>query len=136
VTEPSRTEAPVPSPTASDAGPVGVDLLCVALFVALGRTSHREGGAVTGYLATVWPFWVGALVGWAALVLLRRGGRELPGRSLPAGGVVLGGTVVAGMLLRRVAGGGTPVSFLLVATGFLAVFLLGWRAGVRLRRAR
>jgi hypothetical protein len=32
------------------------------------------------------------------------------------------------MPLRRVAGGGTPLSFVLVATTFLVLFLVGWRA--------
>ena len=32
------------------------------------------------------------------------------------------------MALRRLAGGGTPLSFVLVATTFLVLFLLGWRA--------
>lgn len=113
------------------------DLALVAVFVALGRTSHREGGAVSGYLVAAWPFLAGCLAGWAAVLLLRRGGAELPGRSLRAGAVVLAGTVAVGMALRRAfTDGGTPVSFLVVATTFLAVFLLGWRWAVRWRTAR
>jgi hypothetical protein len=125
-------------PTApSDASTAPVDLVLVALFVLLGRTSHREGGAIGGYVTAAWPFLTGALLGWAAILVARRTGRELPGRSLPAGGVVLGGTVVGGMVLRRVfTDGGTPASFLVVATSFLTFFLLGWRGVDRARRAR
>ena len=132
--EPVRT--PVrPWDSRPDGTALGVDLLVVLAFVVLGRTSHREGSAVAGTAATAWPFLAGAAVGWAVVVLARRGGRPWPGRSLAAGGVVLASTVVVGMSLRRVAGGGTPPSFLLVATSFLALFLLGWRAAARWRRS-
>ena len=43
---------------------------------------------------------------------------------------VLAVTVVVGMLLRRfVFDDGTQLSFILVATAFLTLFLLGWRVG-------
>lgn len=134
-----------PLPSTSDVsrrvrpGPpaAAVDLLLVAVFVLLGRASHREGGAVAGYLVAAWPFLTGALAGWGAILVARRAGRELPGSSIPAGAVVLASTVVIGMVLRRVfTDGGTPVSFLVVATCFLAAFLLGWRGVERVRRAR
>ena len=41
-------------------------------------------------------------------------------------------TVVLGMLLRRVAGDGTALSFVIVATTVLSVLLLGWRLVARL----
>ena len=53
-------------------------------------------------------------------------------RSLAFGAVVLVCTVVVGMLLRRVLGEGTAVSFVVVATSVLAVLLLGWRLVARL----
>src|SRR4051794_11441901 len=109
---------------------VGADALAILVFVLLGRGSHAEGTPVGGTLAVAWPFLAGAGLGWAALLALRGTGRPVPAAvSLPAGGIVLAGTVLVGMALRRVAGGGTPLSFVLVATGFLALFLLGWRAG-------
>ena len=40
-------------------------------------------------------------------------------------------TVVLGMLLRRVLGEGTALSFVVVATTVLAVLLLGWRLVAR-----
>jgi len=57
--------------------------------------------------------------------------------SVRAGGVVLASTVVLGMLWRHtIAGDGTPAAFVLVATAFLALSLLGWRLVVALVRRR
>ena len=97
------------------------DLVAVLAFVLLGRRSHDEGSALAGTVATAWPFVAGAAVGELAAV-------RLPARSLAAGAVVAAGAVAVGMPLRRLAGAGTPLSFVLVATTFLLVFLLGWRA--------
>jgi hypothetical protein len=107
------------------------DLLAVVVFVLLGRRSHDEGSAVAGTVAIAWPFVTGALVG-EGVVLLTRTRAE----SVAAGAVVTAGTVLIGMGLRRLAGGGTPVSFVVVATTFLAVFILGWRLGARLLARR
>jgi hypothetical protein len=137
----ASTAGPTPgsdvrTPASSDASTAAVDLVLVALFVLLGRTSHREGGALAGYVTAAWPFLTGAGLGWLAVLLARRAGVVLPGRSMPAGAVVVGGTIVGGMTLRRLfTDGGTPVSFLVVATSFVTVFLLGWR-GLAARRAR
>lgn len=118
----SRTAAP------SDPAAFGIDLVAVLAFVVLGRRSHDEGSAVLGTLATAWPFLAGAGLGWLTVLVVRRGGASWPGRSLPAGGVVLAETVVVGMVLRALTRDTPPVSFLVVATTFLALFLLGWRA--------
>ena len=53
-------------------------------------------------------------------------------RVQPFGAVVLVCTVVLGMLFRRVAGEGTALSFVIVATCVLSVLLLGWRLVARL----
>ena len=97
------------------------DLLAVLVFVLLGRRSHDEGSALAGTVATAWPFVAGAALGELAAV-------RLPARSLAAGAVVAAAAVAVGMPLRRLAGGGTPLSFVLVATAFLVLFLAGWRA--------
>jgi hypothetical protein len=104
-----------------------VDLLAVLAFVLLGRRSHDEGSALAGTVATAWPFVTGAAVG----EVLVAGARRAP-ESLAAGAVVTASAVVVGMGLRRLAGGGTPPSFVVVASTFLALFLLGWRLGARL----
>ncbi|MDO8106011.1 DUF3054 domain-containing protein [Isoptericola sp. b441] len=127
---------PVTDPVA-----VAADVAAVVLFVILGRRSHDEGSAVVGTLSVAWPFLAGAGLGWAAVLGLRArdevSGRWT-GRSLPAGAVVLAGAVVGGMLLRHLTGGGTPWSFVLVGSSFLALFLLGWRAAAawQVRRTR
>ncbi|WP_371741002.1 DUF3054 domain-containing protein [Frigoribacterium sp. CFBP 13729] len=107
------------------------DLVLVVAFVLIGRRSHDEGSALAGVLTTLWPFAAGLVVGWA-LVLVR-------GRSLPAVGsglVVWPATVVVGMVLRVISGQGTAVSFVIVTVVVLGIFLLGWRALVRVRRRR
>jgi len=119
-----------------DVVPLLADVALVTLFAAIGRRSHGEGDALRGVLATAWPFVTGSLLGWSAVVVLRRA-RPLPGRSVPAGAMVWLGTVAGGLVLRRVvAGGGTPPSFVVVAATVLALFLVGWRLAVRLRRRR
>ena len=46
-------------------------------------------------------------------------------------------TLVVGMALRRtVFGRGTAIAFVIVATLFLALFLVGWRAAARWARSR
>ena len=111
---------------------MGADTLAVLVFVLVGRRSHDEGSAVLGALTTAWPFLTGAGLGWAAVLGLRARGRDWSGASLPAGAMVLGGTLLGGMLLRKLSGsGGTPVSFVVVATVFLSATLLGWRGAKR-----
>jgi hypothetical protein len=44
-----------------------------------------------------------------------------------AGALVLAGSAVLGLLLRAAFTGRLPLSFAIVATVSLAVFLLGWR---------
>ena len=61
---------------------------------------------------------------------IQRAGAAMAGRSaesLRAGFVIWLVTLVGGMLLRRVGGDGTAFTFILVASGFLAVTMLGWR---------
>ena len=113
------------------AGVVLVDLLAVLAFVLLGRRSHEEGSTVAGTVATAWPFLTGAAVGEIVVTGTRR-----PPASLASGAVVTAATVVVGMGLRRLAGSGTAVSFVVVATTFLALCLLGWRLGARLLARR
>lgn len=125
------------SPAAPDAAAFGVDLLLVAVFVLLGRTSHHKENLFAGWAGAAWPFLSGAFVGWAVVLVLRRAGRRLPGSSFAVAGIVVTASIVVGMPLRRgFTDGGTPVSFLIAATTFLSIFLFGWRALDRLRRSR
>ncbi|WP_446663646.1 DUF3054 domain-containing protein [Flexivirga sp. B27] len=110
-----------------------LDVIVVVVFAAIGRASHDEGSPVVDALATAWPFLAGATVGW----LLVRGINRTWPLSLRTGWPVWLSTIVVGMILRQVSGRGTAVPFIIVATVFLGIFLLGWRlvAGLVARRA-
>jgi hypothetical protein len=99
------------------------DLLCVLVFVAIGRASHHEAGAVEGFLRTAWPFVLGLGVGWAVMRAWQR-----PTALVPGGVGIWFATVAGGMVFRIASGQGVAVTFVIVATVFLGVFLLGWRA--------
>ncbi|MBL8928916.1 MAG: DUF3054 domain-containing protein [Kineosporiaceae bacterium] len=99
------------------------DLISVVVFVLLGRRAHDEGTVLTGTLTVAWPFLTGTVLGWA-VVLLRRAHPA----TIRSGLAILLGTVAVGMTLRHLTGGGVQASFVAVATTFLALFLLGWRA--------
>jgi hypothetical protein len=102
-----------------------VDVLLVGVFVLIGRRSHAESSALAGFVSTVWPFLAGLAVGW----LVGRAWRR-PLRVWPEGVTGWLSTVAVGMVLRAVTGAGTALSFIVVATVVLGVFLLGWRAAV------
>jgi hypothetical protein len=42
---------------------ITADLVCVLVFAAIGRSSHRETTDLIGVVSTAWPFLVGTLVG-------------------------------------------------------------------------
>jgi hypothetical protein len=110
---------------------VAADVVCVAVFCAIGRRSHAEGLTVSGIAETAWPFLTGAGVGW----LLSRGWQR-PTALLPTGIVVWACTVVVAMLLRKATSQGTAASFIVVASLITAALLLGWRAVARLMARR
>ncbi|MBB2987655.1 DUF3054 domain-containing protein [Terracoccus luteus] len=105
-----------------------VDVVLVVVFAAVGRASHEEGNPVLGALATAWPFLVGTLLGWAVVRVSRR---QWP-LGVSPGVTVWVATVLVGMVLRQATGSGTALSFVVVASVVLAVFLLGWRAVIGL----
>lgn len=103
---------------------LGLDLILVLVFAAIGRAEHDKGNVVLGVLDTAWPFLVGAAIGWGLVHQLS--GREAT--SIGPGITVWLSTVLFGMILRQVTGDGTAFSFIVVATLVLGVFLLGSRA--------
>lgn len=103
---------------------LGLDLLVVLVFAALGRASHDLGLGVLGVLATAWPFVVGTAAGWLCLLRVPPGVR----RWWMDGAVVALCALLLGMVLRWLTGGGTATPFVLVAAGVLLGGLLGWRA--------
>lgn len=112
---------------------LGFDAVVVLVFAGIGRAAHHEGNPILDALQTAWPFLAGAAVGWLVVRVLS--GR-LPLR-VSTGWPVWLCAVAVGMVLRRVIGQGTAVPFVVVATVFLGVFLLGWRlaAGLWQRKA-
>jgi len=109
--------------------PLLLDFAAIAVFAAVGRSSHAEGVTVVGVLTTAWPFLAGCVVG----TLAARIGRA----SYWISGILIWvSTVVIGMILRVLTGPGTQLSFIIVATITLGVFLLGWRAVVGVIRRR
>lgn len=106
------------------AAALAADVLCVLVFVLVGRSSHREELTLPGVAQTAWPFLVGLGAGW---LLARAAARGRP-QSLRGGLVVWAVTVAAGMALRAIAGQGAEPAFVVVAAVVLGVLLLGWRA--------
>ncbi|WP_433477512.1 DUF3054 domain-containing protein [Spirillospora sp. CA-142024] len=103
-----------------------LDVLCVLVFVAIGRASHEEAASLGGFATTAWPFLSGLAVGWASWRVWRR-----PEKVVPAGVGVWVTTVALGMVLRAVSGQGTAGAFVIVASVFLGLVLLGWRLVAR-----
>jgi hypothetical protein len=99
-----------------------VDVLLLLLFVVIGRSNHHDGLKVAGVANTLWPFATGLLVGW--VWVLRTNKESL---SRVGGALIVLATVAIGMLLRVVSGQGIALSFIIVATLFLSLFLVGWR---------
>jgi MFS-type transporter involved in bile tolerance (Atg22 family) len=110
---------------------LGVDVVCVLVFCAIGRRSHGEGLSIAGVAATAWPFLTGTVVGWLASRAWQR-----PTPVVPTGVVVWLFTVVIGMLLRKASSAGVAASFVVVAASVTAVLLLGWRAATALTLRR
>jgi hypothetical protein len=109
------------------------DVILVLVFVLIGRASHKEALSLLGILTTLWPFLVGLVIGHIVMRAWRS-----PLRIVWTGIGIWISTVVVGMLLRLASGQGVVLSFVIVATIVLGVFLLGWR-GVALlvtRRSR
>jgi predicted permease len=105
---------------------IAVDVICILIFAIVGRSSHQEATDLLGVAHTAWPFLAGCLVG----TLLGRTWRHP--FSLRSGVAVWIGTVVVGMSLRLLTDAGVQPSFVIVASCVLALFLIGWRAGLQL----
>ena len=110
---------------------IAVDVICILVFAIIGRSSHQEATDLLGVAHTAWPFLAGCLVG----TLVGRTWRHP--YALASGMAVWLGTVIGGMTLRVLTGAGVQLSFVVVASIVLAVFIIGWRAGLELvQRAR
>ena len=110
------------------------DVVAVLVFVVIGRINHDDGLTVTGILSTLWPFLAGAAVGWSVGYVVAHVHTDQiglpqfrPERVLPDGVITWVCTVAIGMVLRDQFGQGIAVSFIVVASIVLGLFLLGWR---------
>lgn len=111
-----------------------IDAVLVVVFSAFGRGAHSEGLGVAQIWGTAWPFLLALLVGWVAVLAMRRAPTAV------STGVILWlTTLVGGMTVRGLSEGGVPHwSFVLVAGLVTALFLIGWRLlalAVKKRRA-
>jgi hypothetical protein len=109
----------------------GLDTFAIVLFVAIGRREHERDSAIVGLLETAAPFLIALVAAWLALRAWQRP------TDLRTGFGIWAIVIIGGMLLRNsVFGDGTATSFVVVATLFLALFIVGWRAayGVLARR--
>lgn len=101
----------------------GLDSFVVVLFVAIGRRQHEEDSAIRGLVTTAAPFLIALLIAW---LVLRAWNRPT---ELRTGIGIWAIVVTVGMLLRHfVFDDGTATSFIVVATLFLGLFIVGWRA--------
>jgi len=104
------------------------DVLCIVIFVAIGRKNHDEGEAAVGIFRVAAPFLIAAVVGWFVSQAWKKP------LELRTGVIVWLTTIVLGMILRHfVFDDGTATAFIIVATVFLCTFLNGWRALARKR---
>ena len=111
-----------------------LDVACVVVFVAVGRSVHDHGISALGLAGTLWPFVAGLVVGWSVLTVL-----DWSVTAWRSGFVVAISTVTVGMCLRALAGQGTAFAFIAVALGFLGATMLAWRivlAAVQRLRSR
>ncbi len=131
----STTETPAPesAPGATRTGVLAfaADVVCVLIFVTVGRRNHAEAVTVAGVAQTAGPFLAGLVVAWLQSRAWRR-----PTAVRPTGLTVWVGTVAIGMAVRAGFGGGVALSFVLVASLVTGALLLGWRAVAQLVRAR
>ena len=110
-----------------------IDVLLIVLFALIGRSSHGETDSALALWTTAYPF----LAGWA-IGYVTSGAWARPLRAWPTGVVVWVLTVFVGLAIRvatgqgDVAGNPLPISFVIVATIVLGVFLFGWRWVARL----
>jgi FtsH-binding integral membrane protein len=102
---------------------LGIDIVAIIVFVILGRSSHHEsGGFIVSTLKVAAPFLIALLAGHAL-------SKSWQSPAAPSKGVIIWvTTLVLGMLLRRFAfGRGTALAFIIVASLFIGLFVVGWR---------
>ena len=102
--------------------PFVADIAFVVLFVFIGTRNHNTDENAAGIVSTAAPFLIGLLVGW----LFARAWKSPA--AVSTGITIWVSAIVVGMLLRHFAWDrGTAGAFIVVATIFNALTLVGWR---------
>ena len=105
------------------------DVVAIMVFVLIGRRNHDEGTTLRGIVRVAAPFLISLAVGW----IVARAWKAPT--STTTGMVIWPVTVAVGMLLRRAAfQNGTALAFIVVASLFTGLLLVGWRALYSLRK--
>jgi amino acid transporter len=109
-----------------------IDMVAILVFVMLGRKSHHEDGSfVAATLKVAGPFLIALVAGW----IVARAWKAPT--AFNTGIQIWLVTIVGGMLLRHFAfSKGTATAFIIVASTFTLVFLVGWRMLWEWRAAR
>lgn len=106
-----------------------LDVVCILLFVIIGRRNHGESGDAEGTLRTALPFLIALTGAWIGAKAWRAP------RSLATGVVLWVVTVVVGLGMRRVAfGDGIATAFIIVTTLVIGLLLVGTRLPKRIKR--
>jgi hypothetical protein len=103
--------------------PAVLDAVCVLLLVVVGTRNHDTDDGVLAVLGVGLPFWIALAVVHAVPPVRRRAAQT------GTGAIVWVATVAIGMTLRNlVFDRGTAAAFIVVATVFLGITMLGWRS--------
>ena len=98
------------------------DIVAIVVFVAIGRSNHKEGETVDAIFTVAAPFLIALAVGWIAA---RAWTRPM---QVETAFIIWPITVAVGMVLRNlVFDRGTALPFIIVATVVIGVFIVGWR---------
>jgi hypothetical protein len=100
-----------------------LDGVCLCAFVILGRQSHDIGEGALWFFIVVWPF----IAGWfaAAVAVGLYTSRRQFGVRLVITEVV--GIAIAVVLRSTGTHRDTPLTFIIVAFGFIVLTTVGWR---------
>jgi len=106
-----------------------LDVVCIVLFVIIGRRNHGESTDAEGTVRTALPFLIALTGAWIGAKAWRAP------RSLSTGVVLWIVTVVVGLGMRRFAfGDGIALPFIIVTVLVVGSLLVGTRLPKRIRR--
>jgi hypothetical protein len=101
----------------------GVDAVCLALFVALGRASHDISSGIAWYLTVLWPF----LVGWFVVAIALQLYRSPLDRWVILACTWIAGSAIGLGLRAAITHRNTPIAFIIVTYIFIGLTTFGWR---------